>query len=374
MINKIKRNFTKNLTNIPGWITNRKIVVLESDDWGGIRMPSRNAYNSLINKGLNLTEGDSQRYNLYDTLATPEDLTSLFETLSSIIDSKGNSAVFTAVSVVANPDFEKIKNNGFQKYFYEPFTKTLNRYHGNDQSYQLWKEGIAANLFVPQFHGREHLNVAAWMKALQKNDPETHLAFEHGLWGFNNKHPYGVSYQAAFDLTDPEEIKEQKKIISDGLILFENLFGYKATYFVPPNGPFNKNLESEVAKSGIKYLYGDRFQHEALGYGKTRLRIHYLGQQSNEKLRYVTRNCFFEPSMESKNWINSCLSDIEISFRWHKPAVISSHRVNYIGSIVPSNRDRGLKQLKELLSTILHKWPEVEFMSTAQLGNIINWK
>ena len=28
------------LINIPGWRTNRHIVVIESDDWGSIRMPS----------------------------------------------------------------------------------------------------------------------------------------------------------------------------------------------------------------------------------------------------------------------------------------------------------------------------------------------
>ena len=49
----------------------------------------------------------------------------LFELLEKHKDAKGNSAVFTAVSVVANPDFEKIKANDYKEYYFETFDKTL---------------------------------------------------------------------------------------------------------------------------------------------------------------------------------------------------------------------------------------------------------
>jgi len=68
-LDSIKRN----LSNIPGWRTHRKIVVIESDDWGSVRMPSRKVYNALKIKGIDLSSGDSLRYNLYDSLATSED-------------------------------------------------------------------------------------------------------------------------------------------------------------------------------------------------------------------------------------------------------------------------------------------------------------
>ena len=62
-------NFKKNLSNIPGWSTNRKIVVIESDDWGSIRMPSLETFEKLSSNGLNLSSGDALRYNKNDTLA-----------------------------------------------------------------------------------------------------------------------------------------------------------------------------------------------------------------------------------------------------------------------------------------------------------------
>ena len=38
-------------SNIPGWCTNRKIVVIESDDWGSIRMSSLEAFKKLLKAG-----------------------------------------------------------------------------------------------------------------------------------------------------------------------------------------------------------------------------------------------------------------------------------------------------------------------------------
>ena len=47
----IKQTITHNLLNVPGWRTNRHIVVIESDDWGSIRMPSKEVYDKLLKEG-----------------------------------------------------------------------------------------------------------------------------------------------------------------------------------------------------------------------------------------------------------------------------------------------------------------------------------
>jgi len=294
----------------------------------------------------------------------------LYEVLAKFKDKNGNNPVVTVVSLVANPDFKKIRESDFNEYYYEPFTVTLKNY-GRENALNLWREGIEKRLFVPQFHGREHLNVAAWMRALQNKDKETFLAFDCNMWGFINKHQHGLSYQAAFDLEYPEDLKIQKAIITDGLRVFDQLHGYKAEYFVPPNGPFNNSLEKVAALSGIKYMMSSKIQLEALGNGRTRKVLHWLGQKNKYGQRYITRNCFFEPSDQSKDWVNSCMSDISNAFKWNKPAIISSHRVNYIGSLDPTNRDNGLRQLKELFKRILETWPRVEFMTSIELGKLL---
>lgn len=361
----------KNLSNLPGWRTGRKLVVIESDDWGSIRMPSLKANDSMKALGIDMDSEDFGRYNQNDTLASAADLSALYEVLSSTVDKRGSHPVITAVALVANPDFEKIRENGFNEYVYEPITVTLDKY-GHRGAFDLWKEGIEKQLFVPQFHGREHLNVAAWMRALQSGEPEVRIAFDHGCWGYNNKHKHGLRYQAAFDLEFKKDLSVQREVISSGLQLFESLFGYKASFFVPPNGPYNTTLDETVAAGGVKYLSASKLQHEVLGEGETRLRLHYLGQKNRWGQRYITRNCVFEPNIGVKDWVDSCLKDMHVAFQWGKPAIISSHRVNFIGGLNPANRDHGLKELNKLLESIVKKWPGAEFITSHALGNMIS--
>jgi hypothetical protein len=370
----VKKIILNSLSSIPGWHTKRKLVILESDDWGSIRMPSKAAFDILSTSGIDLLSDDGARYNRFDSLATSDDLSSLFEVLNSVKDSSGRSAVMTPVSVVANPDFTRIMDSGFTEYFFEPFVETLKKYPGCENSFRLWKEGIAKRIFMPQFHGREHLNINVWLKALKSGNRNSIIAFDNRMWGIStaNDPEVGVELQAAFDFLDPKDILVHNEVIISGLNLFEELFGYRASYFVPPNGPLSSKLETTCSKEGIRLLSVPKLQVEPLGNGRTRKRFHWLGKRSSSGLTYLTRNCFFEPGQSGKDWTDSCLSDIKTAFNWNKPAVISSHRVNYIGALSKNNRDDGLFQLALLLQQVIKSWPDVEFITTAELNTIMN--
>ena len=99
------RNIKKGLSLIPGWRTNFKIIVIESDDWGSIRMPSREVYKKCLNAGYRV---DKNPYERYDSLLSQKDLELLFDLLIQFRDRNGNHPIITANCVVANPDFEKI--------------------------------------------------------------------------------------------------------------------------------------------------------------------------------------------------------------------------------------------------------------------------
>jgi hypothetical protein len=333
-------------------------------------MPSTEVYKELVAKGI--FKGD-EPFNLYETLANSSDLDAIFETLSSFKDRNNNACVITALCLVANPDFRKIQENNYTEYYFEPLTETLKRYYPNQNVFSTWKEGIDKKVFIPQFHGREHLNVAEWMRALQAGDKETHVCFEKEVWFFTRKlnNSTAISYAAPFDYFYPEDLEVHANVIESGLKLFHELFKYRAEYFVPPNGPFNNSLEKVAADNGIKYISAAKVQREPLGYGRNRKVVHWLGQRNISNQTYTVRNCIFEPIFNRGNWVDSCMSDINIAFRWNKPAIISSHRANYIGVHDPRNRDKNLYQLKNLLKNIIKVWPNVEFMTTNQLGHLI---
>jgi hypothetical protein len=374
---KLLNRINRNIVNIPGWSTRRKIVVIESDDWGSIRMSSKQNRDDLIKSGFNF---ENNHYNMFDSLESNDDLSSLFEVLTKYKDASLGTPIFTAVSIIANPDFEKIKSDNFENYHYEPFTETLKRYSEHEKVKNFYKQGISERLFYPVFHGREHLNVNRWMNALKSTNESIKIAFENNVTGVSHgiKNEYLGDFQAAFDIDSIDELPYLENVLIDGLNLFEKTWNFKARYFVAPNGPFNNSLEKTLAQLNVDYIMGERLQLEPIGNGKYKKHLRYLGMKNNLNQHYITRNAFFEPSCFSTSFsqqpVEKCLKSIERAFRWGKPAVISSHRVNYIGFIDENNRSRSLKLLDTLLNSIIKKWPDVEFMTSVELGDLIAGK
>jgi hypothetical protein len=369
------RNIKKNLVNIPGWSTNRKIVVFESDDWGSIRMPSKKVYNSLLKEGIRV---DLCPYNKYDNLASREDLESLFDVLIKYKDFKENHPIFTANTNVANPDFKKIKQNEFNTYYYEPFTATLEKQFNGKNVIHTWRKGIHNGLFYPQLHGREHVNPIIWIDLLKNDHFEIKKAFEQGTFGLSRITSPNIKrlHLAALLFSSNKEQRIIENSIIEGADLFENIFGYRSNSFIAPVYMWDTILEKTFKDVGIQYIQGGNAHNNVnfLTNSTYRVRRHYMGEKNKLDQIYLFRNCFFEPSLSNiSNSVDNTLKEIEIAFRWNKPAIISSHRVNYIGSLESNNRDKNLVLLEKLLENIKKKWPTVEFMNSVQLGEIIKY-
>ena len=375
MINKLLNSAKKKLVNIPGWRTNRRIIVIESDDWGMIRMASRQSYNWFLEKGY---EVDQCPFNRYDSIESNDDLELLFEVLKSVEDKNANPAVITANNIVANPDFGKIRNSFFREYYYEPFTKTLERYPGRDRIIELYKEGMAQKIFRPQFHGREHLNINRWMAELNSGNKTLMDAFDWEMYAVHKSGKINGRRDNldAFGLGYEKEWVKSDKVIRTGLDLFEDLWDYRSTSFIAPCFVWPSKIEKFMSEEGVKYIQGTHVQRVPLSGRELRTgrKYHYQGQRNHLGQRYLVRNVSFEPAVFPKeDSVSRALSEISCAFRYKKPAIISSHRLNYIGSINRKNRDRNLGYLKNLLNNILKKWPDVEFMTTEELGRCMNY-
>jgi len=370
----LKKKITRNLLNIRGWQTNRKIVVIESDDWGTVRVSSKEAYRHFLKNGFPVNECP---YNSNDMLESNQDIELLFEALAAVKDSKGNPALLTANNIVANPDFEKIKAAGYRQYFYEPFTATYNKYPSHNRVVQLYRQGIEKKMLIPQFHGREHVNVARWLKALQAGDKAAHLAFEQSMFSVHaEKKPAVVNeWMDALDADATTELNSKPAIVADGLQLFKNIWGFHSKSFIAPCYIWSSTLEKTLAEANVQYLQGVAVQLEPVlepGYQYKR-KYHFQGQRNKQGQRYLVRNAFFEPTTNpSFDWVNDCLHRMEVAFNWKKPAIISTHRLNFMGGLRPENREQNLALFTALLKEITRRWPQVEFMSSDQLGDLMN--
>jgi hypothetical protein len=358
----------RNLSHIPGWKTKKKIVVFESDDWGSIRMPNNLVRDKLIKFDQSI---EDDLYCKFDNLENKDDLSALFNVLKRHKDKNGKSPVITANTVIANPNFDKIKKSNFEEYHYESFIGTLNSYYPNDNVLNFYKEGINENIFFPQFHAREHVNVKMWLSELQHQNNLLLEAFNLGVFGIplkilnNNR----GNFMAAFDIKSKEDLTHLDGIVEDGLSLFQNIFGFQSKTIICPCYVWPSEINKVLAKNGVQAFQGMKFQFKpTINKAKYTKIFHYTGQKEEFNLRYLVRNAFFEPThFPHSSHLEELLFRIESAFNWNNPVIIGTHRINFIGSLNESNRNTNLKKFDVLLSKILKKYPDIEFYSSAEL-------
>lgn len=337
-----------------GLKTDRQIIIFESDDWGAVRNPNKENISVLRKEFPNL-KVDS--YTSFDCIENQEDIILLKNILNSHTDSKGKVAKFTLNFATANPDFERIKASGYNEFHYTMLDK-------NEEYQNVLNEiklGINNGCFFPQLHSREHLNSKFLLDDL-KNNSCVRRAFELNIVGVADDNYNGL---------DTLNSEDNEKLLTEAMTSFENLFGYKSTTFIAPCYVWNTKDEEVLSSLGVKALQGKIFQNVPINRDKYKKKYHKFGSVNKATgLKYFSRNCFFEPSksrLEGKSnneIIENIIREIDFAFSCKKPAIICTHRVNYVSGIDESNREENLKCLNELLTKIKEKYSNVEFMST----------
>ena len=355
------------------WSTDRKLVIIESDDWGSIRMPSYEVYEKLLKRGFAIYQRPFEKF---DSIATNQDFEHLVDTISKYRDINGNHPIITANVITANPDFKKIKENNFEKYYYESFKTTIEKY---DQiSFDSWKYAIREKVFFPQLHGREHLNVSTWMESLMDIKSDNRIAFNFEMMGVPTKvNPdLGNQHQIAFnlDFSKMENREFVRKSIIEAQQIFESTFGFLSKTFISPVYTWNNYIEDCLREVAIDALQGGRYQIIPFNAKKKK---HYIGEISkNTNLLYLVRNAFFEPSTvldydQRFLQLNQLKRQSDLAFKFKKPLVISMHRLNFIGRIFERNRIVNLCLLDDYLKWLISNYPDVEFITSVELVQLI---
>lgn len=372
-LSSLKNAVANNTKNLLGWKTSRKIVVFAVDDYGNVRIDSPEARVKMSDAGF----AAKSRFDAYDALETREDLEMLFETLCSVTDKHGRHAVFTCYAVPCNIDFEKLQETEYREYHYEILPRTFQEKSYADPvnyagTWERWKQGIAENILVPQFHGREHLNVKVFEEKLSHQDQELLTQLKNrSFTGISDTGYPTISALASFDFWDFDDNKRFEEIIRDGLNQFEAVFGYRAKNFTPPAYNVHSVLYATLKNYGIQFIDTAFIANQHQGNGRYKNQINYTGKTEHGLCKMV-RNVVFEPTANSSiDWTSHAMKQIETAFHWNRPAIISSHRVNFCGHIDPGNREIGLSTLKKLLQQITDRWADVEFMSANELGRLI---
>ena len=347
-------------TNLLGDFENRKILIIESDDWGATRLPSRQIRDELIKSGLNLSE---EIYTMYDGLESDSDVDDLSEVLSRYKDSEGNHPSFTLNYVLTNPNYERIKESEFKLYRREVITDTYETYSNSKNVLSKVRQGMVQGYFKVQFHGMEHVNVPLWLRLLRNNDELFMAAFNRRCFGLNASSYKGLeNIQATYDSCDEKYILSS---IEEGLKLFEDLFGYRSTTFIPNNYVWNPKYNDFLIENGVLGLQGMKYTLVPFCCNKGNRKKIRNKSSFNGHIRQFVRNVDFEQTAANYN-LNNTLAEIDLAFKFSKPAILSSHRINYTSRISKDVQESGLSELDKLLSKVLHRWPSVSFMTTPQ--------
>jgi len=312
-----------------------------------------------------------------DSIERTDDLECLFNTLNKYKDIKKNPPCITANTIVANPDFEKIKETSFNNYYYRTINESYYEFSDGEKVINLLKDGISDKLIFPQFHGREHLNVPLWLKALRNNDQFLRLAFNNKVFSIESSGRLNSKRNAtgAFDSLEKNDIDFYLSALKDGLEIFRKFFGFNSLTMIAPSYTWNDQIEKAAHDCGIVAFQGISYQFLPSMNGSLKKKFHYTGQRNQLGQYYLVRNVFFEPSLiPDKDWVSECLKRIDLAFKFRRPAIIGTHRVNFIGTLVEKNRTNNLKLFNHLLSQILKRWPDVEFASSADLIKLITDK
>ncbi|WP_207423842.1 hypothetical protein [Desertivirga brevis] len=365
----LKRSLVSVIKNLPGKSVGRKILVIEADDWGSIRMPSKQAFATLASAGIPV---ERSRYGKFDALESSEDLESLFEVLTWHKDKKGNNAVISPFCNMANPDFQRIREKNYFEYAYETFTETYQRYSRNGIM-NLWQQGVDRNIFVPEYHGREHISTDLWLKALRSGDTKVKAAFENEYVAYSpvSFPKLAKDFRPSYFIESDQSLGRLKSSLEDGIDIFQESFGFLPTIFNAPNAVFVPSLNPALISKGIKFNAVPKKRLDRTSTGTYEHFTYSTGQRSAEGITYYVRNCNFEPSDPSYRGIGHVLSQIQGAFFCGKAAIVGTHRVNFVGGLDESNRRHGLSELDDLLTAVLKRWPEVEFMSSKEFTSLL---
>lgn len=366
----MKQIIKKHIINSRGKRLKERFLIIESDDWGAIRIPNKETRQVLWER--NLTK-KNDAFARFDSLESEKDYYALFDILQKYKDHKGNHPVITANFIINNPDFDAIKNENYQQYHSETFLKTYKRNPDSEKAENALQLGIAHKLFRPQFHGTEHLNVVRWMELLQKNDFNFRTAFDLSCYaiedvsGFNRR----ANLMASYDYNSDNELEYIQKSIVNGLVQFGNIFGFDSQTTIAPCYVWNESIEETMKSKNVNCFQGSFLQNLPSRNGAFEKKYHFIGQHNDFDQTYLVRNALFEPSIQTQvDWVNKCLESINIAFMWDKPAIIGTHRINFVGRLDESQRDNNLKDLEALIKKVILKWPDVQFISSDQLYKI----
>ena len=320
----------------------RPVLIIESDDWGA--------------------GPPAQAQHL-------REITALLEAYS---DREGRHPVMTLGMVLAIADGKQILSSGS----YHRQIVSM-RTHGS--LLDAINHGVKSGVFSLQLHGMEHYwpaallsasktnaSVAAWLIHAEESSTEDLPAPLQSRWIDASVLPARALQPESIDQAVREEVET-----------FNEIFGVSPLVVVPPTFIWNNDVENAWANAGVGVVVtpGSRFEtRDEKGRPAARGAPIYSGQTGAKGIVYLVRDVYFEPSFG--HTAMQAADALALKIRQGRPALFETHRFNFNGT--QAGRSQALAELGCLFQRALEAYPDVAFLSSADLASILknhdqNW-
>lgn len=351
------------------YYTRLHFVVIGSDDWHMKGVPSPNVLKELESKGYR-TDSPWLKY----SRETTEDLKALYAVLTRHQDVTGRPACLTANVVMATPDFDRIRASAFQEYTLVP-----TQIDWPEELRAAYRDGMSQRVFYPQLHGLDHIVGERWVQDLGEGQKEVRLLFDLGVYSppwVMLRHGEGSNQAEYVDLSvKPSRqlsLERQRSEVEQAMGIFQEVFGFRSLSTIAPSNFFDDNTLKAFESEGIRYIQTYHTQNVGMdSHGRIITIDRYLGESTGNGGLFLARNCTFEPRGDARNGADGTLRQVKRAFRLHLPSIIDSHSVNFVSTIDPIMARTNLEELDKLLTNIRRLYPDVRFLTSPELGELI---
>jgi len=329
-----------------------RVVCFESDDWGCCAWaPDQYALQKV--GALREVRAYWQRARLWNwldgSLETPDDVRFLCDFLECFVGGDGRAPVFTPCYLTANPDFERIAEEGLETYHDITIEQGVPSRWARGHFVAAAREGFTRGVWRPEYHGRlHHAQPYRWLKAVRDGEPEAVALFEEQM------------FQGSGRLPEYAEMDEatQREWANGGIDAFERAFGYRPYCAINADG--SQVTEGIWQDAGIRA----RLNRPACGQGQ---------RSPHTSMVYLRRNARLEPlgldDEYAQAGFTNCWREVRAAWQAGEPAIVSTHRKNYV-SMVAEQQRQGFMQLEQLFLAIEESGPEATYLTSAEIAQL----
>jgi O-antigen/teichoic acid export membrane protein len=326
-------------------------VLVQSDDWGRVGIPSLEVITELQNEGLLGRESPWDWYGL----ESADDVDALAAVLVNIRDSDGRCACMTANFIMGNADLRRMAAENWQEFHWLSIGEGFPGPWDADEVMHSYRRAIASGAFYPALHGLTHFNIKGLMDSLkdagelgrrtralaQRDIPYLRSITPEFNFALVRKDASGEHFLSESD---------QNAWIQNGVRAFEDVFGCMPDSTCAPGYRANELTYALFARAGI---------------GVVEEGVWAVPQDDGGVLR-LGRNVSFEPVLDEGDQVERALAQAAECVAAGLPITICTHSINYVSRFL-GRAAQGREDLSRLLNGLRERFPNLRFASDREL-------